>query len=213
MERRGGQRARPANRVPSRAVSLLLSLVLLAAPGPAGAAPAASELADAESKALLHVRQSFERIGRSSPVPDPALTQAARMLAREALLSTAEAASGTRIGLAVSEAGGWDQNPRLILIRSWPTQTTLQEFLRRNDFASEPSTHAGLALVADDDHTVVALLLADRKAVVQPFPRKVEKAPARQRLCFELRAPLRRPSVFVTRPSGSVDRLQDVSSR
>jgi uncharacterized protein YkwD len=194
-------------------VSLLLSLWLLASPGSVSPPPPVNELADAEAKAMLHVRQTFERIGRSSPVSDPALTQAARALAREALLATAEAASGTRIGLAVSEAGGWDPNPRLVLIRSWPTETTLQAFLQRSDFTSEPATHAGLALVADDDHTVLALLLADRKAVVQPFPRKVEKAPARQRLCFDLRAPLKRPSVFVTRPSGSVDRLQDISSR
>ncbi|MGZ6029447.1 MAG: hypothetical protein ACXWK5_08515, partial [Myxococcaceae bacterium] len=82
---------------------LLLALVLLAAPGPAvtpPAAPAAAELADAEAKALLHLRQSFERVGRSSPVSDPALTQAAGTLAREALLGTAQAAGGTRIGLA-----------------------------------------------------------------------------------------------------------------
>ena len=194
-------------------MSLLLSLVLLAAPGSAGPPPPATELADGETRALLHVRQTFERIGRSSPVSDPALTQAARALAREGLLATAEAASGARIGLAVSEAGGWDPNPRLVLIRSWPTQTTLHAFLQRNDFASEAATHAGLALVADDDHTVLALLLADRKAQVQPFPRKVEKAPSHQKLCFELRAPLGRPSVFVTRPSGAVDRLQDISGR
>jgi uncharacterized protein YkwD len=194
-------------------VSLLLSLVLLAAPGPPAAPTPTAELAEGESKAMLHVRQVFERIGRSSPVSDPALTQAARTLAREALLAAAEAASGTRIGLAVSEAGGWDPNPRLVLIRSWPTQATLQAFLQRTDFTSEPASHAGLALVADDDHTVLALLLADRKAVLQPFPRRVEKAPARQRLCFELRAPLERPSVFVTRPSGTVDRLRDVSGR
>jgi uncharacterized protein YkwD len=194
-------------------VSLLLSLLLLAAPGPAGSPPPTAEIAAAEARALLHVRQAFERIGRSSPVSDPALTQAARTLAREALLATAEAASGTRIGLAVSETGGWDPNPRLILIRSWPTQTTLEAFLQRSDFSSEPATHAGLAMVADDDHTVLALLLADRKAVVQPFPRRVEKVPSRQRLCFELRAPLTRPSVFVTRPSGGVDRLQDLSGR
>ena len=67
--------------------------------------------------------------------------------------------------------------------------------------------------MADDDHTVLALLLAARKAQVQPFPRKVDKAPSHQRLCFELRAPLGRPSVFVTRPSGAVDRLQDISGR
>ena len=195
---------------------LLLALVLLAAPGPAvtpPAAPAAAELADAEAKALLHLRQSFERVGRSSPVSDPALTQAARTLAREALLGTAQAAGGTRIGLAVSEAGGWDPNPRLVLIRSWRTETTLQSFLQRTEFTAEPASHAGVALVADDDHTVLALLLAERKAVVQPFPRKVAAAPSRQRLCFELRAPLGRPSVFVTRPSGAVDRLTDISGR
>ena len=162
---------------------------------------------------MLHVRQVFERVGRSSPVLDPALTQAARTLAREALLSSAEAASGTRIGLAVSEAGGWDPNPRLVLIRSWPTQTTLGAFLQRTDFAGEAASHAGIALVADEDHTVLALLLADRKAQVQAFPRKVEKAPARPRLCFELRAPLGRPSVYVTRPSGVVDRLTEISGR
>ncbi|MGZ3446963.1 MAG: CAP domain-containing protein, partial [Myxococcaceae bacterium] len=186
---------------------LLLALVLLAAPGPAvtpPAAPAAAELADAEAKALLHLRQSFERVGRSSPVSDPALTQAARTLAREALHGTAQAAGGTRIGLAVSEAGGWDPNPRLVLIRSWRTETTLQSFLQRTEFTAEPASHAGVALVADDDHTVLALLLAERKAVVQPFPRKVAVAPSRQRLCFELRSPLGRPSVFVTRPSGTV---------
>src|SRR4030095_6408990 len=42
---------------------------------------------------------------------------------------------------------------------------------------------------------------------------KVEKAPSRQRLCFELRAPITRPSVYVTRPSGAVDRLSDISGR
>ena len=102
---------------------LLLALLLLAGPGPAAVAPPTAELADAEARAMLHVRQEFERVGRSSPMSDPALTQAARTLAREALLATTEAASGTRIGLAVSEAGGWDPNPRLVLIRSWPTST------------------------------------------------------------------------------------------
>ena len=125
---------------------------------------------------------------------DPALTQAARTLAREALLNTAQAASGSRIALAVSEAGGWDPNPRLVLIRSWPTQSTVQSFLGRTDFAAEAASQAGVAVVADEDHTVLALLLAERKALVQPFPRKVAAAPSRQRLCFELRPPLGRPS-------------------
>ena len=192
---------------------LLLALVLLAGHGPAPSPPPSSELGDAESRALLHVRQAFERIGRSAPVADPALTLAARTLAREALVATTEAASGSRIALAVSEAGGWDPNPRLVLIRSWPTEAAVQAFLARNDFASEAASHAGLAVVADDEHSVLALLLGERKAQLQPFPRRLEKAPARQRLCFELRAPLVRPSVYVTRPSGGVDRLGEISSQ
>src|SRR5262249_10289785 len=123
VERRGSQRSGPADRAPGRsaAVRPLLALLLLAAPGPGAAPPPPAELADAEAKAMLHVRQTFERIGRSSPVSDPALTQAARILARETLLESAEAASGARIGLAVSEAGGWDPNPTLLRIRNWPT--------------------------------------------------------------------------------------------
>jgi uncharacterized protein YkwD len=155
----------------------------------------------------------FERIGRSAPAPDAALTLAARTLARQALLPSGQVASGARIGAAVSEAGGWDPNPRLVLIRSWPTETTLEAFLQRSDFTGEPASHTGLALVADGEHAVLALLLAERKAVLQPFPRRLDKAPARQRLCFELRSPLARPTVFVTRPTGAVDRLSEVAAR
>jgi uncharacterized protein YkwD len=190
-----------------------LLLVALAAHSQGPPPPVPATLADAEARAMLHVRQSFERVGRSAPVPDPALTQAARALAREALLASTPAATGARIAQAVSDAGGWDPNPRLVLIRSWPLDTTLEAFTGRRDFADEAASHAGVALAADGAHAVLALLLAERKAVLQSFPRKLDRAPAKQRLCFELRAPLVRPSVFVTRPSGSVDRLADVSAK
>jgi hypothetical protein len=194
-------------------VTLLLPVLLLAVRAAPSAPPPPAALGDAEARASAHLRQVFERIGRSAPAIDIALTQAARTLAREALLGSGEAANGRRIGAAVSEAGGWDPNPRLVLIRSWPTETTLEAFLQRSDFTSEPASHAGLAFAADGEHAVLAMLLADRKAGLQPFPRRLEKAAARQRLCFELRSPLVRPTVFVTRPTGAVDRLAEVSAR
>jgi uncharacterized protein YkwD len=194
-------------------VTLLLPVLLFAVRAAPSAPPSPATLGEAEARATAHLRQVFERVGRSAPATDPGLTQAARTLAREALLGSSEAANGARIAAAVSEAGGWDPNPRLVLIRSWPTETTLEAFLQRTDFTGEPASHAGLALVADGEHAVLAMLLTERKAVLQPFPRRMEKAPARQRLCFELRSPLGHPAVFVTRPTGAVDRLGEVNAR
>jgi uncharacterized protein YkwD len=191
----------------------LLLLVALAAHIQGPPPPLPVTVAEAEGRAMAHLRQSFERVGRSAPVPDPALTQAARALAREGLLATAGAATGARIAQVVSDAGGWDPNPRLILIRNWPLEVTVNAFLARRDFTDEAASQAGVALAVDGSYAVLAVLLADRKAVLQPFARRLERAPGKQRLCFELRAPLVRPSVFVTRPSGSVDRLSDVSAR
>jgi uncharacterized protein YkwD len=190
-----------------------LLLVALAAHSPGPPPPLPAAVGEAEGRVTAHLRQSFERVGRSAPVADPALTQAARTLAREGLLATAGAATGARIAQAVSDAGGWDPNPRLILIRSWPLEATVDAFLARRDFTDEAASQAGVALAVDGSYAVLAVLLADRKAVLQPFARRLERAPVKQRLCFDLRAPLVRPSVFVTRPSGSVDRLTDVSAR
>ena len=190
-----------------------LLLVTLAAHIQGPPPPVPATLADAEAKAIFQVRQAFERVGRSAPVADPALTQAARALAREALLTTIDAATGTRIAQAVSDAGGWEPNPRLIIRRSWPLETTLDALAARRDLTDEAASHVGLAIAADGDQAVLVLLLAERKATLQPFPRKLDHAPAKQRLCFELRPPLLRPSVFVTRPSGNVDKLAGVSAK
>src|SRR6218665_1249611 len=70
-----------------------------------------------ERRAMNHVHQEFERVGRRSPHPDPALTEAARRLAQEALDSgVSGAVELLTVTEAVSDAGGADPSPPPYLI-------------------------------------------------------------------------------------------------
>ncbi|MFZ5468078.1 MAG: CAP domain-containing protein [Myxococcota bacterium] len=175
--------------------SLLLCAALAVAPG------------EMEKKALRHVTLEFERIGRSAPQHDVALTRAARALATEALASSvSEAADLLTLVEAVSDAGGTDASPRAFLLRGTPAPMALDAFLQRRDFNDEPASHVGVGVVAKGDIAALVMLLSERKAELQPFARQV-KPKDLQSICGNLAPHLSAPEVFVTRPSGKVDKL------
>lgn len=182
-------------------------LLLLFAAGPSAATPAS--LPEVETRAAQELRQIFERIGRDAPQLDPALSAAARTLALEALRSSAPAAASPDAGTvaeALSAAGAWEPRPRVWIIRATPLEAGLAAFRRRTDLALEPASHAGLALVGDVDRGVLALVLAERKAELRGFPRRL-KLPGVHELCGELRPPLAKPEVYVTLPAGHVEKV------
>jgi uncharacterized protein YkwD len=165
--------------------------------------------ASMEEQAAQHVLREFERVGRRAPVRDPALTEAARRLAREAL--GPQMATGApdlhSLTLAVSDAGGADPSPRSFVIRAWAHAHAIETFVSRKDFSAEPSTHFGVGVVTAGERASLILLLTERKAELQRFPRNLSRPRATQALCGELVAPLAGADVYVTLPDGTVERV------
>jgi uncharacterized protein YkwD len=162
-----------------------------------------------EQRAAQHVLREFERVGRRAPVQDPSLTEAARRLARESLgpqLPTG-APDLHSLTLAVSDAGGADPSPRSFVIRAWAHAHAIETFLSRKDFSAEPATHFGVGVVTVGERAALLLLLTERKAELQRFPRNFARPKATQALCGELVPPLGRADVYVTLPDGNVERV------
>jgi uncharacterized protein YkwD len=162
-----------------------------------------------EQQAAQHVLREFERVGRRTPVKDPALMEAARRLARESLgpqLPTG-APDLHSLTLAVSDAGGADPSPRSFVIRAWAHAHAIETFLARKDFATEPATHFGVGVVTAGERAALILLLTERKAELQRFPRNLARPKATQVLCGELVPPLSGADVYVTQPDGDVERV------
>ncbi|WNG36363.1 CAP domain-containing protein [Archangium violaceum] len=173
-----------------------------------GALLAATPLTSAsmEQQASRYVLQEFERVGRRAPQADPALTQAARRLAHEALNdSPSGAVELMALTEAVSDSGGSDPSPRSYVIRAWEREHAVDTLLARKDLNQEPASHMGLGVVVEGNRAALVLLLTERKATLQRFPRTFDK-PGAQSLCGQLESPLRGSEVYVTRPDGRVDR-------
>jgi uncharacterized protein YkwD len=189
-------------------VNAVLFLVLAARSATPDSVP------DIEARVSQQLRQAFERVGRSAPQLDPALSAAARSLALDALGSSAPAAASAepeRVTDAMSRAGAWDAQPKVWIIRAAPLEEGVLAFQRRNDLGVDPASHAGLAVVGEPNHGVIALVLADRKAELRNFPRKLKLAGTHE-LCGELWPPLSGPEVFVTLPAGRVEKETQVKA-
>jgi uncharacterized protein YkwD len=135
------------------------------------------------------------------------LSSAARELAREALVSNARAVAAlVPLTEAVSFSGGWDPSPRAFVLTAKPAEEVLHRLGERTDFATEPASHVGIGAAVEADASAVVILLADRRAALQPFSRHYVKAVSPRRLCGALEPPLERPEVLVTVPGGRVER-------
>lgn len=164
--------------------------------------------AETAERGVQHVRREFERIGRSAPEQDEVLTRAAQALAREALEKTAdEAADLLAISQVVSDAGGFDPTPRAVVVRATPVGYALEAFTRRTDFNEEPASHVGVGAIQVGERAVIVALLSQRKAKLDKFPRQLRRPGESHTLCGEFTDALGTPELYVTRPSGAVDRL------
>jgi uncharacterized protein YkwD len=162
---------------------------------------------DIEQQATQHVLREYERVGRHAPALDAALSQAARTLAVEALSQGSSGAADPYVLTdAVSDAGGADPTPRSYVVRAWVRSHAVGTFRARRDLADEPATHMGVGAAVQGERAAMVVLLAERKATLQPFKRELPRPGATQTLCGRLTAPLRSAEVFVTRPDGSVER-------
>ncbi|MBL8958153.1 MAG: CAP domain-containing protein [Myxococcaceae bacterium] len=172
----------------------------------AAAAPSASM----ETEAQRFIGEQYERVGRSNPTNDSSLSKAARVLAQQALdSSAADAAEVSNLTAVVSEAGATDPTPRALVLRGSPRGEPLKALLKRTDFTHEGATHFGVGAIEDaaHDRSAIVVLLADRKAELAPFPHRFPKRGASQRLCATLASHLRSADVYVTRPKGDVDHV------
>jgi uncharacterized protein YkwD len=178
-------------------LALALSVLLAASPTPTAM----------EQQASRYVLQEFERVGRRTPQVDPSLTQAARKLAREALDdSPSGAVELIALTEAVSDAGGADPSPRSYVIRASVRDHAVGTLLDRKDLNQEPASHVGVGVAVDGERAALVVLLAERKATLQRFPRTVDKSGTGQSLCGQLEQPLRWSEVYVTLPDGRVER-------
>ncbi|OJT21451.1 hypothetical protein BO221_26905 [Archangium sp. Cb G35] len=178
-------------------LALALSVLLATSPSPT----------DMEQQAARHVRQEFERVGRRVPQADPSLTQAARRLARAALHdSPSGAVELLALTEAVSDAGGADPSPRSYVVRASVREHAVGTLLDRKDLNQEPASHVGVGVAVDEERAALVVLLAERKASLQRFPRTFDKPGNGQSLCGQLEPPLRTSEVYVTLPDGRVER-------
>lgn len=177
-------------------ICLTLAVLLSAAPA-----------ADTAEPVRAAVRAEFDRVGRSYPTADPALDQAAQALANKALAtSAAEAADLLFLTAQLSKAGGFDATPKALLFRSSPADEALKSLKARRDLASEPVTHFGAGYAQQGDRSAICVLLAERRAEVEKFPRQLPSESPAQRLCATLKDGYQSADLFVTRPDGVVDK-------
>ncbi|MGQ0506235.1 MAG: CAP domain-containing protein [Myxococcaceae bacterium] len=164
--------------------------------------------AEAEGRAYQQIVREFEKIGRSAPRLDKRLSVAARAMAEEAVRTSASEASDLQaVTEKVSEAQGFDPSPRALVIRGHPLDAAVESFLARKDIADEAATHVGVAATRDGDDAALVVLTTFRKVELSPFPRTVPKVGASHPLCGEVLPPLTAADVYVTQPSGKVEKV------
>lgn len=148
------------------------------------------------------VPAAFRRARLRAPAHDPKLSAAAEALARRAARESASAATqGEALRLAISDAGASDAMPRVVVLVAGSVEAAAEEAARRQEIAASPATHFGAGVAAQGDRAAAVLLLSDRRAEADPFPRRVEAASA-HRLSGRLLGGLGDPRFAVTLPDG-----------
>lgn len=164
--------------------------------------------AELEKDAQTELVAKYTRAKQRAPVADPALNQAARLLAKRALIAkAADIADLSTVTDAVSGANGHDPSPRALVMRAAPAEYTLESLKGRGDLLEDETTHFGVGAAINGDRGALVVLLSQRKAALQPFPRAVREAGNVHRLCGDTLGGLRKPEVFITSPTGDVAKI------
>ncbi|HEY3449770.1 MAG TPA: CAP domain-containing protein [Myxococcales bacterium] len=149
-----------------------------AVPSPAAGADDGTAAGSPPTRSEARLEAAVVRAYRASgtqgvPRFDAALGRAAQAIARRAAADGLSAATASdAVAREVSLAGGWDPMPRIIAARSPAAGLAVPAIEARTDLASMPATRLGTG-VAQGEPEVAIVLLADRKAMLDPFPRRV----------------------------------------
>ena len=185
-----------------RPLAALAAVALLAAAPPRAAAAASYGPEPAAVPSPLEARALEAVRARLSPAPrtSPALVLAARELAARAAAGAADAISPGALRTVLARALSTDPSPAAVLVSSAIEEApaAVARALPRSG-----ATHVGAGAVERDGTAWIVLLMSERRARLDPFPRDVA-AGARAVLSGALLPPLAGPRVFVTRPSGDV---------
>jgi uncharacterized protein YkwD len=184
------------------ATSLLAAA--LAGGSPGGAPPPADPAAPTplEAATLVEVREALARASLAHPsAPPPAtspeLTAAARDLARLAAGGEPRPLAAASLRRALAAAGATDPAPAGVLLAARPGEVARALSLSAR---LRGVTHLGVGIAVVDGIAWAVLLAAERRAELEPFPRRIDPG-ARAWLRGRL-VGLSRPRVYVAAPSG-----------
>jgi len=190
----------------------LLAVACAAAPSPRGVTPSATPPAGAravaggpepddgaptplEADALERVRAALSP--SSAGVTSGALTHAARDLARRAAAGEPRPLAAASLRRALAAAGAIDPAPAGVLLAA-PPREVAQALARAARL--QGATHLGVGIEVRDGTAWAVLLAAERRAELDPFPRRV--APGGREVLRGRLVGLGRPRVYVASPSG-----------
>lgn len=175
-------------------IAAVAPVALLAALGLAAAQ--AVTLSPLESAALDRVRAALPQ--RTVPVLSEPLVEAARTLARAAAAGDPRPVSSESLRAALGAAGVVDPAPAAVVLSARPA--SLPDSLAAAA-RFRGATHLGIGVVIHDDLAWAVLLASERRAEIDPFPRRVatgSRVVLRGRLLQ-----LDGPRVWVATPSGT----------
>ncbi|MGC3998418.1 MAG: CAP domain-containing protein [Anaeromyxobacter sp.] len=177
------------------------------APPPAAAAPAdygrdpEVELAPVEKAALDALRAAP---GGAALRMSGALVRAARELAARAARGERSALDPAALRGALARGQSYDPGPEIYLVSG--AASGIPDALTRL-VSGGPATHLGVGAVEQDGRVVAVLLKADRRVLLDPFPRAVAPGGS-ARLAGRLHRELVHPRAFLTLPSGQARELE-----
>ena len=182
--------------------AVLAALALLLAPAAAAAAPASYGPEPRVAPSRLEARAMEAARARLRPAPrvSAALVLAARELAERAAAGARDPIARDAVRAALARALAFDPSPAAVLVTASPDDAPAEV---ARALPRPNATHVGAGAVEREGTAWVVVLLSERRAQLDPFPRDV--APNARAVLSGMLAPsLERPRVFVTRPSGEV---------